>query len=188
MSNRYINPVVLAEDMPEPTKTREVVIHKSEIFKDIDLFTHKHVDAREDLGNRPANAVSSDTAEKVDGAVIARYVEFRDAQLRNRCQRILADKQDDSANSDLSLAEDSYRYVFNVPESFNDNALRPLAEYIHRFLVFGALYDWYSQFGMPQAGVYGSQLDEIEEYINSITRGPSIVKRPLQPFGPAKPM
>lgn len=73
-----------------------------------------------------------------------------------------------------------------IPESMDDTVLRPLAEYIHRFLVFGALYDWYSQFGMAQAAVYGSQLDEIEAGLDDILRGGSIVKRPLQPFGPAE--
>ena len=166
-------------------KNRTVEIYKNEVYKDIDLYTHKHTDGTVMPDNRVRNAVSSDVAENVDGAVIARYVEFRDAQLRNRIQFALTDITDEYADDDITMEDDMYRYHFVLPESFNDNTLRPLAEYIHRFLVFGALYDWYSQFGSAEAGVYGSQLDDLEEQITSALRGSSIVKRPMQPFGPA---
>lgn len=185
MSTRYIGPVVLWEDQEAATKVRTIEIYKNEVFKDIDLYTHKHVDAHEEMGRQSGNAVSSDNSENVDGAVIARYVEFRNAQLRTLLQFCLADTGEEYADDDITLEDNKYTFTFTVPEKFNDNTLRPLAEYIHRFLVWGALYDWYSQFGMPQAAIYGSQLEEIEEKINSIMRGPSIVKRPMQPFGPA---
>lgn len=180
----YVGPVILASDIKEPTKERKVEVFKHEVYKDIDLYTHKHVDAREDMGNRTANAVSSDITEPVDGATIARYVEFRDAELRVKLQFCLIDKTQEYADDTLSLDDSMYRYWFNVPEAFNDNALRPLAEYIHRFLVFGALFDWYSQFGMNQAAVYDTK--GLLNQIISTLRGPSIVKRPMQPFGPAE--
>lgn len=180
-------PILIVNDMPEPPKKlRKVDIFKNEVFKDIDLYTHKHVDAREDMGLRSGNAVSSDVTEKVDGAVIARYVEFWDAQLRTKVQFALCDRVQEYATDEISIKDSMYRYWFEVPVEFDDNALRPLAEHIHRFLVWGALYDWYSQFGMQQAAVYGSELDRLEEQIKSLLRGKSIVKRPLQPFGPAK--
>ena len=89
------------------------------------------------------------------------------------------------ADDDITLADNMYRYWFNLPVEFKDNSLRALAEYIHRFLVFGALYDWYLMLGSAQAGYYGAQLGELEDTIDSILRSPSIVKRPMQPFGPA---
>ena len=181
--------IILAEidTTEQPKKERLVRIFKNEVYKDIDLYTHKHIDGSALQDVRARNAISSDNAEDVDGAVIVRYVEFRDAQLRNKIQFALADMTRGYANDDITLEDGNvYRYNLLVPESFNDNTLRPLAEYIHRFLVWGALYDWYSQFGMPQAAVYGSQLDELEDQITGLLRGPSIVKRPMQPFGPAK--
>lgn len=181
----YAGPVIIASDESTDKKRRLIEIHKSEVLKDIDLFTHKHVDAREDMGLRSGNAVSSDTSEGVDGAVIARYVKFRDSQLRNKMQFALDDTYDEYADDTLSVEDEKFRYRLLVPEGFNDNTLRPLAEYIHRFLVYGALFDWYSQFGMPQAAVYGTQLKSMEDSIVGALRGPSIVKRPMQPFGPA---
>lgn len=181
----YAGPVILASEHEGEKKTRVIDIIKAEVFKDIDLYTHKHVDAHEDMGKRSANAVSSDSMEDVDGAVIARYVEFRNAQLRHRIQLALAETVGEYATDELTVDNEKYVYSLRVPDEFNDNALRPLAEYMHRFLVFGALYDWYGQFGMGMADFYGRQLKEMENLISDTLRGPSIVKRPLQPFGPA---
>ena len=184
MKGHYAGPVILASDQRAASKRRTVEIYKNEVYKDIDLYTHKHVDAREDMGLRTGNAVSSDASENVDGAVLARYVEFRDAQLRTKIQFALVAQNEYYADDDLNLEKDKFIYNLSVPDGFNDNTLRPLAEYIHRFLVFGALYDWYSQFGMQQAAVYDTR-DLLDNIIGAL-RGPSIVKRPMQPFGPAE--
>ena len=180
---RYVAPVILASDMEKERKSRTIEIYKTEVYKDIDLYTHKHVDAREDMGLRSSNAVSSDNSEDVDGAVIARYVEFRDAQLRTAMQFALAESDDEYADDDITLESNKYTYHLRVPDGFKDSTLRPLAEYIHRFLVWGALYDWYSQFGMAQAAVYDPR--NLLDNIVGTLRGPSTVKRPIQPFGPA---
>jgi len=186
MNDHYAGPVILAEDIDDIRKQRLVTIDKDLVFKDIDLITHKHVDAREDMGVRSSNAVSSDSMEDVDGAVIARYVEFRNSELRVRLQQSMRDEYVLAANDNITLDDKHYYYALEVPEKFNDNTLRPLAEYIHRFLVWGALADWYGQFGSNQAAVYEDKVDDVEEKINSILRGPSIAKRPMQPFGPAE--
>ena len=187
--------VILAniEDTEEPKKFRMVEIYKNEVYKDVDLLTYKHT-----KGTKPVvcfyllqnpemrNAIASDNAEEMDGSVIARYVEFRDAKLRRLVQFALVDRPQGYSDDDMTLDDRKYRYWFKLPESFNDNLMEPLAEYFHRFLVWGALYDWYSQFGMPQAAVYGSELDELEAEIKNTLRTPSLAKRPMQPFGPAK--
>lgn len=180
--------IILAIDTntEEPKKARTVEIYKNEVYKDVDLLTYKHTEGNAIQNLESRNAIASDVSEDMDGAVIVRYVEFRDARLRRKLQSVLSDRTQDYADDDLTLDDNKYRYHFLLNESFNDNLLEPLAEYIHRFLVWGALYDWYSQFGMPQASVYGSQLEELEDDINSILRSPSIAKRPMQPFGPAK--
>ena len=173
------------EEASGEKKERLVEIYKNEVYKDVDLLTYKHVEGNAVPSPEAKNAISSDTAEDMDGAVIVRYVEFRDAILRRKMQSVLAPREQGYADDDLNLDDHKYRYRLVLPVEFNDNLLEPLAEYIHRFLVWGALYDWYSQFGMPQASVYGAQLDGLEEDISGILRAPSIAKRPMQPFGPA---
>lgn len=185
-NGHYVGPVLLASDVEKANKLRVITINKNTVFKDIDLYTHKHVDAREELGPRSGNAISSDATEAVDATVLARYVEMRNSQLRMVLQFALEDVTAESADDEIKMQEPVYVYRFIVPDNFNDNTLRPIAEYIHRFLVFGALYDWYAQFGMSQAAVYEKAVDGLEEKIISALRGPSIVKRPMQPFGPAE--
>lgn len=183
---RYINPVIVLDEPDAPVKkARLVEIYKNNVYKDIDLHTYKHVDGSDAQNKQVRNAVASDVTEDMDGAVIARLVEFRDAQLRRLLQGFLDPTEVEYADDEITLEDNRYRYNLLLPESFNDNVLRSLAEFMHRFLVWGALYDWYLQFGMQQATLYGQQLDEIEKAIKSLLRGKSIVKRPLQPFGPA---
>lgn len=187
MRGYYVGPVVIIDEPDAPVKkTRLVEIYKNNVYKDVDLHTYKHVEGSEAQNKQVRNAVSSDVTEDMDGAVIARLVEFRDAQLRRRIQQFLEPNETEYADDEITLEDNKYRYYLRVPESFNDNTLRALAEFIHRFLVWGALYDWYLQFGMQQATLYGQQLDEIEKAILSLLHGKSIVKRPLQPFGPAE--
>lgn len=179
--------LIINNDIPEKTKVRVAEVYKNEVFKDIDLYTHKHVDSREDMGPRSGNAVSSDVTENVDGAVIARYVGFRDAQLRQKIAFALADERQVYANDQITLEDNKYHYFLVLPEHFKDNTLRSVSEFFHRFLVFGALADWYRQFGMfQQSASYESQLDDIVKGLIDILRPNSIVKRPLQPFGPAQ--
>lgn len=183
----YIKPVRIIYDDDAPIrKSRKIDIYKNNVYKDIDLHTYKHVEGAGTGNPKTDNAVSSDVTEDMDGAVIARLVEFRDAQLRKRLQHSLEPTGTEYADDEITLTDNIYRYYFLLPEKFNDNTLRALAEYIHRFLVWGALYDWYAQFGMPQAQFYAGQLDTIEKAIDSLVRGPSVVKKPLQPFGPAE--
>lgn len=182
--------IILADDVfdaqAETKKERQVVISKAEVFKDIDLYTHKTIDGSALESHQVRNAISSDIMEDVDAAVLHRYVEFRNAQLRRRIRFALAENEQTAADDTLTPEDDYYVFNLSVGEKFNDSLMRPLAEYIHRFLVFGALYDWYSLYNLPQAKYYGSMLDGIEDEIDSMLRSPAIVKRPLQPFGPSQ--
>lgn len=188
----YIKPILIVNDpvlTSNPSgerKPRKVEIYKNEVYKDIDLHTHKNVEASGVQDKQVRNAVSSDNSENVDGAIIVRNVEFWDARLRKRLSHVLVDPPVEYADDEITLQDHKYRYWFNLPVEFKDNMLDALAEHIHRFLVFGALFDWYRMIGSAQAGYYGSQIEELEDEIDSGLRAPSVVKRPLQPFGPAE--
>lgn len=180
-----MNPILIINDPVEPVKKRRLIeIYKNNVYKDIELITFKHTDANVP-DPKVNNAIAADNAEAVDGVTIARYVEFRDAQLRNRLQRYLAPVDAHYADDELG-PQSKYVYPFLLDERFNDSTLRAVAEYIHRFLVYGALYDWYAQFGSAQAGIYAKEVDGLLDRISAMFQAPSIAKRPLQPFGPAQ--
>ena len=184
----HFSPVILYEGQDEEArKSRLVTVYKDLVFKDITRITFKHVDASDNPNVVSRNAISADMDEKLDTEVITRYVEFRNAQLRQRLQKVLEEETVEAADDVLTPELPTYTYSLSLPESFADSTLRALAEYFHRFLVWGALYDWYNDLGMErQAAVYGRNLASIEDKITSALKGPSIQKRPMQPFGPAE--
>lgn len=173
-------------DEETPKKLRKVKVYKREVYEDVELFTYKHVEGADIQGAEKRNATSADTTEALDGRIVVRLVAFRDAQLRKLMPFALAKKVDIVADDVNTLNEDYFNYWLKLPEDFDDNLLDPLAEYFHRFLVWGTLYDWYGQIGSPQANFYAKDLDELEAEIQNTLRTPSIAKKPLQPFGPAK--
>lgn len=181
--------ILMKEDATDtPKKDRVVTIYKNEVYRDIDLYTHKHVDASGNQDLQVRNAVSADSTEDVDGAVIARNVSFWEAKMRRKLLHSLAEKSDYTADDILTLNDEAYVYNFRLKEDFDDNLLQPLADHMHRFLVWGALFDWYSALGAAganQAAVYKQAIKDVEDEMDSILRGPSIAKRPMQPFGPA---
>lgn len=182
MSSRI---TLYAIDERLPKKLRRITIFKEEVYKDIERLTYKHVEASNIESPKQQNAISADTMETLDGGIIARHVEFRDAQLRRLMQAFLDERCVLEADDVLDL-EKWFVYFLKVDTGFNDAMMQPLASHIHRFLVWGALYDWYAEIGSAQANVYGQELDNIEDDILNILRTPSRAKRPLQPFGPAK--
>ena len=177
-----VPPVELAPEPGTETKRRTVTIVKARVYKDVELFSHKHVDGSQMTDVRQRNAVEADTAEPIDGRVVKEYVEYRDAMLRDRFQYALAQEEVESADNSLD-EDDNFVYNFDVSVDFKDAALRPLALFIHRYLLVGALFDWYSQFGSAQASVYEKQLTDLENTIDGTLRVPAAVKAPHYPFG-----
>ena len=168
------------------TKLRKVTVYKREVYEDIEMFTYKHVEGSQIEGAERRNATSADTTEALDGRIVVRLVSFRDAQLRKLMPFAMAKRKDLGADDVNDLDDDRYHYWLKLPEDWDDNLLEPLAQYFHRFLVWGALYDWYGQLGNPQANFFAKDLETLEAEIDNTLRTPSICKKPLQPFGPAK--
>ena len=173
-------------DEENPTKLRKIVVYKREVYDDVELLTFKRVEGSDIQGAEKRNAVAADTTESLDGRIVVRLVAFRDAQLRKIMPFAMAKRSDFKADDVMTLEDDRFHYWLKLPEDFDDNLLEPLAEYFHRFLVWGTLYDWYGGIGDPQAAFYAKDLEELEAEIQNTLRTPSICKKPLQPFGPAK--
>ena len=183
-----MRPIAIFNDdrVPED-KIRRIEVYKQAVYDDIDALTYKWQEMGHVQAPEQRNAVSSDTSERLDGKVLSRNVEFRDAQLRRFISFALADMHEVFQDDITPIMDDSYHYILKVDRSFNDNLLNPLSEYFHRFLCWGALYDWYGSLGLgQQAAYYKNGLDEIEAGITNMLRSPSIAKRPMQPFGPAR--
>ena len=180
--------VILAtEEQSAPRKARKIEVLKAGVYKDVDYITHKFTEGNEGGTPQTRNERVSDATEDLDGAIISRSVQYADARLRTKLQAFLAEETVETADSRVGLEDVKFTYNLNLPESVPDSILKAIAEHFHRFLVHGALVDWFGQFGLSNQAVwYEKDLDSLEEKITSKLRGKSIAKRPMQPFGPAK--
>lgn len=186
-----MSPILIVDPVEEtlPKKEKVITIYKQKVYEDIDANTYKFQEARPDMHPQQSNAVASDTAERLDGHIIARHVEFRDAKLRRLISFALKDDVEVNTGNDIMVLDETFVYDLLVYADFKDALVKPLTDYIHRFLVWGTLFDWYgASLGDGQAAFYRNELKSLEDGIRDLIIGPSVGKRPLQPFGPAKKM
>lgn len=165
-------------------KSAKINIYKNLVLAEIDAQTFKRVDgvlAAE--ADQIKNAVSSDSEEALDMNLLHRYMETRDAVLRNRLAFCLVDDDEDlTVTNELEKDVESFDYSLKVPDTMNKPRLASLAKKMHNYIVQGALVDWYAMQNM-KGNVGTAELEEMETEIVCMLRS-SFVKRPLQPFGP----
>ena len=164
-----------------------IKLYKAIIDKDIDSRTAKRVDASLDqASDRAQNAVSSDATERLDGRLITRYRDLRDAQLRARLKFCLVkDTNTDLCIDNTVQAEPAYIYNLNVSDDFTQDDLKVLSTRMNDYIIRGALRDWYLNAGLPPVDDE-DVLDDLATTIASSLRGKSYGRRPIQPFGPAE--
>lgn len=181
----YMREVILAGEPSEVIKRRTITLRKSELVTDVNQLTYKYSNkAVEDSVAR--GMVESDTQDNLDGTIIARFMKYRDAKLRRFLRHALAPEEKETA-SDVMVIDEDFVYSLDVREGFSDSMLESMAELMHKYIIWGTLSDWYMHLNEGQmAANLLSQLDEVEDELVDIFRSPSIVKRPLQPFGPAR--
>lgn len=164
-------------------KTKRIILHKDQLLYDIEAIAFKTADAL-GLEGKQKNVVSANHEKTLDGRILARYMDLRDARLRRRLRFCLACLTQDVACDNPSERKE-YIYDLNLSSQFDDNMLEVVKTDMHDYVVKGTLYDWYRHLG-SQSAISDAELREIEEGIVSVLRTPSYLKAPLQPFGPAK--
>lgn len=165
-------------------KSAVITIYKNLVLADIDAQTFKRVDGI--LASEPdqvKNAVSSDSEEQLDSNILHRHMEKRDAMIRRKLAFCL-EVDDEVLEVDNLLEKDvpAFEYRLMVPDVFDKQRLKTVAQKLHEYLVQGSLCDWYATQNM-KGNVGISELEDIETEIVCMLRS-SYVKRPLQPFGP----
>ena len=172
---------------------KTVILHllKKEIDYDIDARSFKRNDASPALAGdsesaeRIANAISSDSSETLDGSLIVRYRDLRDARLRKALKFCLVKPEHEEYEfSNVPVYDKEYTYKLNLPDEMTSDQIRGIVTRMHEYLVRGTLYDWYTSIGMKaQDDEY--TLQDLEDEVAGAFRGQSWINRPLQPFGPA---
>lgn len=165
-------------------KIATIKLYKALLITDIDAQTYKRVDGvLSGESDQLRNALSSDSEETLDQTILCRHLESRDSKLRSKLTFCLADQDDGdlSASNEIDQSE-SFNYSLEVPDKFDKQRCKMLAQRMHDYLLQGTLYDWYATQNM-KGNVGSAELEEMESSIVSMLRS-SYVKRPIQPFGP----
>ncbi len=164
-------------------KHKVITIILGEIYKDIDSLTYKYAEVSDVPSPKIRSGMQSDAAESLDGRLLARAVEYRDAKLRVLIGRYLECVNDDVSDNVLK-SKSKLTYHLILDDEFQDAMLQPMCSLFNRYLTLGALYDWYAKgMGSKQAAVYAAELDDLELEITNNLQAVTIVKRPLQPWG-----
>lgn len=154
------------DELSQSTKERQVVIFKQKVYEDIDAESYKYAESRPEQPAQQSNAVASDSSERLDGHIIARLVENRDARLRKRLEQYLKKTTSPDTADNHMVLEPTFTYDFVLSGEFNDTMLESLKNYIHHYLVWGVLSDWYgASLGSNQADWFRGTLKETEDAI-----------------------
>lgn len=169
------------------TKERNITLYKQNVHYDIDALTYKLTESTmQGADIKAKSTVASDKDDAFDASVLARLTDYRDATLRKRLQFCLKDKEIVSFNN-KPVKDEAYVYDMVVPVGFKDFMLATIGTKMHEYLVKGGLLDWYIQTGVNvNITPLANQVAELESEIVGMLRVPNNLKKPLQPFGPAK--
>ncbi len=165
-------------------KARKIIIDKATVHNDIDSLNFKLTDsALQEMNVRTKNAIASDSTEDYDGMIIARLVDYRDAEVRYFLRNNLK-KEEILEISNIPEYDDKYIYNLELYTTTPDVIVKIAMQKIHEYLVKGALLDWYRQCGLQYGESFVPKLMQIEEKLKR-SMIPATIRRPMQPFGPA---
>jgi hypothetical protein len=165
-------------------KTRRIILHKDQVLYDIEGLAYKFTESTA-LEGKAKNAVAADHNETLDGRLLSRMMDVRDAHLRKRVRFALIPTTKEVA-CDTPSNTTTYEYNLSLSDQFDDNLLEVVKIQMHDYIVRGVLFDWYKRLGIQTFAIDAGEVMELEENIVSSLRTPSYMKAPLQPFGPKK--
>ncbi len=167
-------------------KIRKIILHKDQVLYDIEGLAYKFTEATA-LEGKAKNTVAADHNEILDGRLLSRMMDARDAQLRKRLRFALL-PMSKTVSCDNPDSSTEYIYNLELTDKFDDNLLDVIKVQAHEYLVRGVLLDWYKRLNIQSVAVDAGEVAGLEEGIVSMLRTPSYMKAPLQPFGPQKPI
>lgn len=164
------------------TKERLIIIHKEEIYKQMDRLSYKLSKAAV-ADEAAGDNVASDAEDRLDGAILGRLLHESDRQLRGRLEFCL--KEDDVLVIDNSIdPEGDLKYKFILPESFKAGKLQDAAGAINEYLVRSTLMKWYDSIGSQFGPKLPTEVLVLESHVVDIFRG-GFVRHPSMPFIPS---
>lgn len=168
-------------------KDYKITIKANELLYDIDAITHKSMvvleNANENVTPKSTFNVQT-TSGELDRSLLTRMLDYRDSQLRVFMSSYLNEDDVVTEIDDTLKKEQDYIYNLSMYESWQSTLLKPLKEEIHRYLVYGTLYDYFSKTLPDMASHYEAEISEIESKMTNMltTYKSNIYLRPLRPI------
>lgn len=161
-----------------------IILHKDQLLYDIEALAYKYSEAA-GLEPKSKNIVAADHNEAMDGRIISRMIDIRDARLRTMLQFCLT-KTELEVVCDNPDERTELFYKLSLPDGFDGDILTAVKTFMHDYIVRGVLFDWYAKIGVQTIAVTEDEVNKLGEKVASLLRGKSWVKAPMQPFGPRK--
>lgn len=156
------------------TKERTIVLHKNEIYNDVEHYTYKLAETSvPDVGTR--DSLQADTGETLDRYLIIRMADYRITEIRKKIAFALKKMEYSSVYNERNENPD---YVFSLvlPEKFDDNRLLTATNIFHQYVVKGTLLDWYRHCGTSVGENLVGDVARLENEVENILRTPQFVK------------
>ena len=163
-------------------KTRKIILHKNEVLYDIEGLAYKFAEGT-GLEGKAKNTVAADHNETLDGRLLGRMMDSRNAKLCKRLTFALTPSTKEVSCNNPETNED-YIYNLSLHDKFDDNLLDVLKTDMHEYMVKGVLFDWYKRMGIQTLAVDAVEVQELEEAVVALVRTPSYMNAPKQPWGP----
>lgn len=161
---------------------RTITIKKDLVFYHAEAAIRKVLDVRLQTPHLSSYHIQPDENVGIDKELLHRIIELRDAIVRDVMQKYL-EYDGTEADDELEASTANFVYSLDMPTNWRSAMLKPLATYIHNFLVKGILYD-YLKDKMPDiAQAYLPEVEELQDSIESaLNAREGMIKAPLQPF------
>ena len=130
------------------TKTWTINISKKDVFFDIDLLSLYYSEVS--AGDAPVKAdrIATETAKESQTRIFTRLCDHRMSDIRQLLEKFIrAVETPTSTGSDTLDTSTNWQIRIRITEEAEDNTLATIADFIHDYLVSGALADYYAQIG-----------------------------------------
>lgn len=163
-------------------KRRRLVLYKNNILHDIDVLSYKL--AETSIQGDVKDSVASDSEDALDGSVMGRLMDSREASLRKKLGFCLNEAEIFEV-SNSSEPEEQYIYDFHLPVSFKDIELKTAVSLMHDYLVKATLMDWYTHIGTTFGAALSIDVLQLESKVVDIFRKPGFVSHPEMIYCPS---
>lgn len=162
--------------------THTITINVDTVIYDIEAIVQKAFDVKDGGQSTISSYAIRPDETPLDRNLILRLIDRREADLRMILMPYEEDDDSVSENNELNATSNgTFIFALTMPDTWKNSLIKPLTAYMHRYLVWGVLFDYYSTVAPELAASYDTLQTE-RDVITALSKRITAVKAPLQPF------